>query len=83
MADPGIARGALTTIALLAAVVTSTTAYADDITVEQSPFVSSRSWEEASAELKTPLSRRQSVVRCVGCFGPKALPGNKRRSQGW
>jgi hypothetical protein len=48
---------ALTTIALLAAVVTSTTAYADDITVEQSPFVSSRSWEEASAELKTPLSR--------------------------
>lgn len=49
------ARGALTTIALLAAaVIGSTTAYADDITVEQSPFVSSRTRDEVSAELKTP-----------------------------
>ena len=30
------------------------TAYADDITVEQSPFVSSRTREEVSAELKIP-----------------------------
>lgn len=50
-----IASGAVTTIALLAvAVIASTTAYADDITVEQSPFVSSRTREEVSAELKIP-----------------------------
>jgi len=50
-----IAAGAVTTIALLAAaVIASTPAYADDITVEQSPFVSSRTREEVSAELKTP-----------------------------
>ena len=50
-----IAWGTLTTIALLAAgVIASTTAYADDITVEQSPFVSSRTREAVSAELKTP-----------------------------
>jgi hypothetical protein len=50
-----IATGAVTTIALLAlAVIASTPAYADDITVEQSPFVSSRTREEVSAEAKTP-----------------------------
>jgi hypothetical protein len=50
-----IAAGAVTTIALLAAaVIASTPAYADDITVEQSPFVSSRTQEEVSAELKRP-----------------------------
>jgi len=50
-----IATGAVTTIALLAAgVIASMPAYADDITVEQSPFVSSRTREEVSAELKVP-----------------------------
>jgi hypothetical protein len=50
-----IAAGAVTTIALLAAaVIASTPAYADDITVEQSPFVSSRTRQEVSAEAKTP-----------------------------
>jgi hypothetical protein len=50
-----IARGALTTIALLAAaVIASPLAHADDITVEQTPFVSSRTREEVNAELKTP-----------------------------
>jgi len=50
-----IATGAVTTIALLAAaVIASTPAYAEDITVEQSPFVSSRTREEVSAELKIP-----------------------------
>ncbi|NPC58369.1 DUF4148 domain-containing protein [Caenimonas soli] len=50
-----IAVGAVTTIALLAAaVIASTPAYADDITIEQSPFVSSRTRAEVSAELKTP-----------------------------
>ena len=46
---------AVTTLALLsAAVIASGAAYADDITVEQSPFVSSRTRGEVSAELKTP-----------------------------
>ena len=50
-----IATGAVTTISLLAAaIIASTPAYADDITVEQSPFVSSRTREEVSAELKIP-----------------------------
>jgi hypothetical protein len=50
-----IATGAVTTIALLAvAFIASTPAYADDITVEQSPFVSSRTRQEVSAELKIP-----------------------------
>ena len=50
-----IAAGAVTTVALIAAaVIVSMPAYADDITVEQSPFVSSRTREEVSAELKTP-----------------------------
>ena len=50
-----IATGAIATVALLAvAVIASTPAYADDITVEQSPFVSSLTREEVSAELKTP-----------------------------
>lgn len=50
-----IATGAVATVALLAvAVIASTPAYADDITVEQSPFASSRTRAEVSAELKTP-----------------------------
>lgn len=50
-----IAMGAVTALALVAAaVIASAPAYADDITVEQSPFVSSRTREEVSAELKVP-----------------------------
>jgi len=50
-----IATGAVTTMALLAAaLIASMPAYADDITVEQSPFVSSRTRAEVGAELKTP-----------------------------
>ena len=50
-----IAVGAVTALALVAAaVIASAPAYADDITVEQSPFVSSRTREEVSAELKVP-----------------------------
>lgn len=52
-----IATGAVATVALLAvAVIASTPAYADDITAEQSPFVSSRTRQEVSAELKTPYA---------------------------
>jgi hypothetical protein len=51
-----IAVGAVTAIALISvAVIASTPAYADDITVEQSPFVSSRTREEVSADLKVPF----------------------------
>ena len=50
-----IAAAAVMTLALLAvAAITCAPAYADDITVEQSPFVSSRTRDEVSAELKTP-----------------------------
>ena len=50
-----IATGAVTTISLLSvAVIASTAAYADDITVGQSPFVSSRTRDEVSAEVRTP-----------------------------
>jgi hypothetical protein len=49
------AVGAVATIALVAAaVMVSLPAYADDITVEQVPFVSSRTREEVNAELRTP-----------------------------
>lgn len=50
-----IAWGAVTTVALLASGVGgSAPAYADDITVEQQPFVSSRTRAEVTAELKVP-----------------------------
>ena len=52
-----IAAGAVTAVAVLAAaVIASTPAYADDITVEQAPFVSSRTRAEVTAELKTPYA---------------------------
>lgn len=52
-----IGTGALITGALLAAaVIAGSPAYADDITVEALPFVSSRTRAEVSAELKTPYA---------------------------
>ena len=50
-----IAVGAIaTTAALAAAVITSASAYADDITVEQTQFVSTLTREQVTAQLKTP-----------------------------
>jgi len=50
-----IAMGAVTAIAVAAAaLIASMPAYADEITVEQSPFVSSRTREEVNAEIRTP-----------------------------
>lgn len=47
--------GAVAAAALFAvSVIASTPAYADDITIEQQPFVSSRTRAEVSAELTTP-----------------------------
>lgn len=52
---PAIAFGGLTAItSIAAALVTSANAYADDITVEQAPFVSTLTREEVRAQLKTP-----------------------------
>ena len=50
-----MAAGAVAAAALLAvSVIASTPAYADDITIEQQPFVSSRTRAEVTAELGTP-----------------------------
>ena len=50
-----VAAGAVATIALIAAaVMVSLPAYADDITGEQSAFLSSKTREEVNADLKTP-----------------------------
>ena len=50
-----MATGALTVVALLGvAAIASMPAYADDITIEQPSFVSSRTRESVSAELRTP-----------------------------
>ena len=50
-----LATGAITVLAVAAAAaMTFVTAYADDITVEKSEFVSSLSPDEINAELKTP-----------------------------
>jgi hypothetical protein len=50
-----LATGTITVLAAAAAAaMTCVTAYADDITVEKSAFVSSLSRDEVNAELKTP-----------------------------
>ena len=50
-----IATGAVSAAALFAvSVIASTPAFADDITIEQQAFVSSRTRAEVTAELRTP-----------------------------
>ncbi|MDP3758977.1 MAG: hypothetical protein Q8R01_00510 [Ramlibacter sp.] len=53
-----MATSAITTVALLGvAAIATAPAYADDITIEPQAFVSSRTREAVSAELKTPYAQ--------------------------
>ena len=55
--ESALAMGTVTVLAAAAAAaMTCASAYADDITVEHSPFVSSLSRDEVNAELKRPYT---------------------------
>jgi hypothetical protein len=71
--ESALAMGTVTALAAAAAAaMTCASAYADDITVEHSPFVSSLSRDEVNAELKKPYPGGNPWAGQYNMFPPQS-----------